>query len=128
METNEILAVDVYGENVYPGDRIFSKFHNKFVVALNRYVDCDGDVYICFNGGNVSVNNIVKVTEQVLPETAIDVVAFMQLAEFLVSDEKFKDQFAERFKNLSEKIHKDYGVMEFDEFQITEALLKKYGV
>ena len=54
------LTAGVDGKAIMKGERLYSNYHHQFFEAKGVYVDCDGDVYIYFDGGNVKLTSIVR--------------------------------------------------------------------
>lgn len=48
------------GKAILKGERLYSNFHKHFFEAQGVYVDCDGDVYIYFDSGNVKLTSVVR--------------------------------------------------------------------
>lgn len=57
------LTADTQGFALYKGDTIYSIYHQKFVTLTGVYVDCDGDVYVYFDGGNLRVSSVQRVDD-----------------------------------------------------------------
>lgn len=45
------------GEFVYTGATVWSNYHSKPITITSFYMDPDGDVYLCFDGGNANVKS-----------------------------------------------------------------------
>jgi hypothetical protein len=54
------LTSGVDGKAIMKGERLYSNYHHQFFEAKGVYVDCDGDVYIYFDGGNVKLTSIAR--------------------------------------------------------------------
>ena len=54
------LTASVDGKAIMKGERLYSNFHRQFFEAKGVYVDCDGDVYIYFEGGNVKLTSVIR--------------------------------------------------------------------
>ena len=54
------LTAGVDGKAILKGERLYSNFHQRFFDAIGVYVDCDGDVYVYFDGGNVKLTSIIR--------------------------------------------------------------------
>lgn len=123
--TGQFLASDVNGKDINVGDTVFSTYHKRDVVVLSKFDACDGDVYLCFDGGNLSVKSARKVAKLNRIQVAIDVASLMLAMEAEGADvESVKD----RLDAFAKKIREEYGVMEYTPAELIDAILTKYGV
>ena len=54
------LTAALNGKAIYVGDTVYSNYHKKYVQAKGIMIDCDGDVYINFDGGNAKLSSIIR--------------------------------------------------------------------
>ena len=54
------LTAGVDGKAIMKGERLYSNYHHQFFEAVGAYVDCDGDVYIYFDGGNAKLTSVIR--------------------------------------------------------------------
>lgn len=54
------LTAGLDGKAIVKGERLYSNFHHCFFEAQGVYADCDGDVYIYFDGGNAKLSSVVR--------------------------------------------------------------------
>lgn len=54
------LTAGVDGKAIMKDERLYSNHHQQFFEAKGVYVDCDGDVYIYFDGGNVKLTSVIR--------------------------------------------------------------------
>jgi hypothetical protein len=66
-DEKKFLVNDLDGNPMYVGDKMYSLFHNQFVVLEGIWVDeTDGEVFVCCDAGTARVASLCRISQKTI--------------------------------------------------------------